>query len=288
MITDIVSESVLLAIVALVSMPLLAKPVRASFRPVELTRFNASTMSSGLLLLVIALVACAIPVVATLWGAGGVDRHFFPGDTAVGWTSAAVFSALLVAFVVGYLRSVRTERRLTVEPSIGTHVQLDGFDLVILDSEARIAYAVDRSQPQIVMTTGLIESLSVPELVSVVEHEAAHITLGHRRHLRLLGLLEPLSRIATVRRLIDSYRLALEQAADARTTDHKATRTALLRLSGIAPAAGVAAFTASDIAERITVLGQTAPAPGSARAVLYVLSTSLALLSAVTLTLFWF
>ena len=288
MITDVLSEAVLLATLALVAMPMIARKVRTAFRPTELTRFNASTLGSGLVLLTVALIACAVPVILALTGTALADRHFFPGDTAVGWISAGAVVTLVATAVIGITRTTRIERRLHIEPSVGLHLRRHDYTIVVLSSDNPIAYAVGHRHPQVVLTTGLISSLEVEELVSVVEHEAAHLQLNHRLHLRLISVVEPLSRIKPIEKLASSLRLALELAADAATSNQRATRTALLKTSGVAVVPGLAAFAAGDIIDRIEALDEEADTRSSGtRNALYLVAASLVAMSISTLAVFW-
>ena len=288
MIASVLSEAVLLATIALGAMPLVARRFRDTFGTVELTRFNAATMSSGMLLLFIALVACAVPVVAAITGASVADRHFFPGDTLVGWFSGLTAMTLIAIAAIGTLRTNRIGRRLTIEAAIGYHIERHGYDLVVLDSSDSVAYAVNKSTPQVVLTTGLIAELAVDELVSVVEHEAAHIRLNHKNHLRLVGLLEPVAALRPAGRLINTHRLSLERAADRATSNHAATASALLKLTGVRVAAGVAGFTAGDVIDRLEALNGAPHASANAtKVMLYGIAASLILLSVTTLAAFW-
>ncbi|MEN8040083.1 MAG: M56 family metallopeptidase [Actinomycetota bacterium] len=289
MTSDIFSEALIVATVGLVAMPLAARRVRNAFRPVELTRYNAVTMSSGVVLLLAALVVCAAPVVGALGGVSVLDRHFFPGDTIIGWLSAAAAMTLIVTLVVGYRRVRTVEARLRVEPSVGEHLALDGYDLVVLGLEQPMAYAIGGHHPQIAITSGLLDKLSVPELVSVIEHEAAHISLRHRLHLTLIGMIEPAaSWFLPARRLVEAFRSALEQAADSRTTDRSATRRALLNVSGVPTATGVAAFTAGNVIERLDALGSPDTRRHTpTRTLMYGSAMALGGVSLATLVLFW-
>ena len=269
--SDMLSEALIVATIGLVAMPLVARRVRSAFRPVELTRYNAVTMSSGVVLLFIALVVCAAPVIIALGGGSALDRHFFPGATVVGWVSATAAAMLIVTMVIGYRRVRRVEARLRIEPSIGEHLGLTGYDLVVLDIPQPMAYAIGGRRPQIVITDGLLAQLAVPELVSVVEHEAAHISLHHRFHLTLIGMIEPIAAwFLPARRVVEAFRFALEHAADSRTTDRSATRRALLAVSGAPSVAGVAAFTAGNVVERLEALAtQETPHRAPTRTLMY-------------------
>lgn len=290
MISDLLAEAVLVAAVALVTMPLVVRRFARAFRPVELTRYNSTTMGAGMALVLTALVVCAVPVVSAVVGADLIDRHFFPGDAVIGWISALIALALVAVGIVGRRRSLEIERRLMVEPTVGVHVVRPEFELVILPAERPMAYAVAGDHPQVVLTTGLMATLTVTELVSVVEHETAHIRLGHRRHLAIISLLDPLaSWIRPIQRLLEVARMALERAADAATTDRSATRSALLRLSGVSSAPGIAAFTAGDVVERVEALAMpTSPHGGIIRTLLYAVAGCLGVASLIALLLFLF
>ena len=269
--SDMLSEALIIATIGLVAMPLAARRVRTAFRPVELTRYNAVTMSSGVVLLFVALVVCASPAIIALGGGSMLDRHFFPGDTVVGWFSATAASMLIVTMVIGYRRVRRVDAGLRIERSIGDHFELTGYELVVLGIPQPLAYAIGGRQPQIVISDGLLAQLSVPELVSVVEHEAAHISLHHRFHLTLIGMIEPAAAwFLPVRRLVEAFRFALEHAADSRTSDRSATRRALLVVSGAPTVAGVAAFTAGSVVDRLDALvAQDTPPRASTRTFMY-------------------
>lgn len=283
------SEALIVATVSLVAMPLLARRVRTAFRPVELTRYNAATMSSGVVLLFVALVVCAVPAIIAVGGGSALDRHFFPGSSIVGWLSATTAATLFVTMVIGYRRVRKVEDRLRIEPSIGDHFALAGHDLVVLNARQPLAYAIGGRRPQVVITGGLIEQLSLAELVSVVEHEAAHLTLNHRLHLTLVGMLEPAaSWFFPIRWLVEAFRSALEHAADSRTTDWSATRRALIAVSDAPAVAGVAAFTAGNLIDRLDALGgQEATPDASIRTLMYASAMMLGGISLTTLVVFW-
>ena len=276
MIDDLLSEFALIATLSLIAMPLVASRVRNAFLPDELPRFNTATMGVGFVLLVTALAACSVRVVIAVSAHAGPDHHYFPGETIIGWLSGAAALALLGAFAIGLGRTGEVQRRLIVEAAVGQHHKHPGFDLVILPSARQVAYAVGGRTPQVVVTSGLIDTLTPPELRSVIEHELAHISMRHRAHLALVGMLEPIRALWPVQRLIDTTLLALEHAADSKTTDRRATRSALLRLSGVPVAAGVAGFTAGDVIRRIDAL-DSAPVVRSSRTRTAVYATALGL-----------
>lgn len=289
MIREILPELLIVATASLVALPLLALRVKSAFRPVELTRYNAVTMTSGLTFLLIALVLCAVPIVASIGGGSVISRHFFPGGAAIGWVSALGASVLLITLLVGVRRAWRVESRLLVEPDIGEHYHHGTHELVVLDLAEPLAYAIGGRTPQVVITTGLADLLSDSEIVSVVEHEVAHIDLDHRPHLILVGMLKPLASVfGPVRRLMEAALLALETAADSKTSDSRSTRSALLKLSGVPATPGIAAFTAGDVVARLDALAATdRPVDKTARILMWGTAAGLVAISLGNLVVFW-
>jgi Zn-dependent protease with chaperone function len=287
---ELLSESVLIATAGLVGLPLVTRRLRRSFRPGEHVRFNAAATASGLVLLEAALVICALPVAVAVTGVGSSERHFFAGDTVIGWGSGVAAMAGFGLLLYGYLRHRRTETRLRVEAGIGAHYQREDHELVVLDSERPVAYALGGREPQIVVTSGLMALLSDDEVNGVLEHELAHLRFHHRRFLALAGTLAPAARVVPgLRRVLDASRFAVERWADTAISDPAAARRALLKLSDSEPAHGLAAFGAGDVAERISALAEPAPASsaGAFRLLLYLTAFSLVSLSLSALVSYW-
>jgi hypothetical protein len=289
MIRDLLPELLIVATGSLVTLPLLAFEVRTAFRPVERTRFNALTMTSGIGLVLVALLLCAIPLVAAVGGGTLIDRHFFPGGATVGWLSGIAAGVLLSAIVMAMRRAWTIESRLRVEAGIGAHHDGGPFELVILETHEPLAYAIGGRNPQIVLTTGLMSRLTDAEVEAVVEHEAAHISLSHRSHLILIGMLRPLaSFVSPVRSLIDAALISLESAADSKTSDRAATRRAVLKLSGLPAVPGIAAFTAGNVVERLNGLDAAdAPVDRRAHALMWGVALVLVGVSLGNIVAFW-
>ncbi len=289
MIREVLPELLVIATASLVALPLLALRVKNAFRPVELTRYNAVTMTSGFTFLLVALVLCAAPLVASIGGGSVISRHFFPGGTTVGWISAAGAAALATTLVVGLRRAWSVEHRLRIEPGIGRHRDCGSYDLVVLELSQPLAYAIGGKLPQVVITTGLTDLLDEREVAAVVQHEWAHILLDHRPHLILVGMLKPLAAVfAPARRLMDAALLALEAAADSRSTDSVSTRSALLKLSSVPAPVGIAAFTAGDIAARLEAIAASdATVDTRMRALMWGMAAVLVAISMVNLVVFW-
>lgn len=140
--SSLLSDTVLVATAGLVALPLVSRRFRRALRPNEHVRLNTTTMVAGLALPEAALLVCAVPVMAGIWTSGSFDRHFFPGDTVIGWVSASLAILLAGSVTFGAVQLRRTEARLRIESRIGLHEQRDGYDLVVLELEQPLAYAV--------------------------------------------------------------------------------------------------------------------------------------------------
>jgi hypothetical protein len=247
-------------------------------------------MVAGLALLELALLVCAVPVIAGLWSGASFDRHFFPGDTVIGWVSASLAILLAGSVALGAIQLRKAGARLRIESWLGLHQQRDGYDLVVLELEQPLAYTVAGRVRQVVITSGLIDRLSDAELDAVVAHELAHLRLGHGRALAVLAAAEAIARLVRpLKRVVAAARFAIEHAADAATDDRSATRRALEKLGGVDVTAAVAAFTAGEVADRIHALS-TPPAsrPGwRIRAGLYTAAGGMAALSVAILVAYW-
>ena len=139
-----------------------------------------------------------------------------PPGSAVG-TVATVVALVVLArtlYVRARLRSGRNRTR--VESTLGTHrphTAHPNTELVVVPTDAWLAYAVPGRPNQIVVSDGVVEALSESELGALVGHEVAHLRLGHHRALSVLAELDGIAG-AWARRFTDRIRLMLERAAD--------------------------------------------------------------------------
>jgi hypothetical protein len=290
-VSEILAEAVLVSTAGLIALPLVTRRFRRSFRRSEHARFDAAAIGGGLVLLEVALVACALPAVASALGIEVSDRHFFPGEDVIGWISAVAATALAASVIFGYQRFRRADARLLVEPSIGCHEDRGWFELVTLDSALLLAYAHDGEHRQVVITSGLVSLLTLSELRAVIDHELGHLRQGHQRFLGLAAALDPAARIVPLLgRIIDNLRLSIEFCADDAVRDRAAARRALIRLSFPGPPQPAAAFAAADIAERVEALGEL-PRSGSSgvpRRLLYTTAGTFVAVSLAALLVYWF
>lgn len=289
--SEILSEAVLISTAGLIALPLATRRFRRSFRRSEHARFNAAAIVGGLVLLEVALIACALPAVASAIGMNVTDRHFFPGEDVIGWISAVVALVLPVSLMLGYARFRRADSRLFVEHSIGRHEARGWFELVTLDSSRPLAYAHHGEQRQVVITSGLVSLLTSAELRAVIDHEVGHLRGGHRRFLGLAAALDPSTRIVPLLgRVVDNLLLSIELWADGMVRDRAAARSALVKLSCFEPPQPAAAFAASDVAERVEALRESRepPSGGFSRPVLYLTASGFVAVSLAALWVYWF
>lgn len=285
------SESVIAATAGLIALPLITRRFRRSFLPGEHVHFNTATMIAGLVLLEMALIVCALPIMAAVTGWGSPDRHFFPGDTIVGAASAVFALTAAGSLLYGYGRFRRAQSLLVIEPWIGAHVQRGDHELVVLDSEQRVAYALGGKQPQIVITGGLIAALTHDELNAVIDHEVAHIRLRHRPFLAIIAALEPAARLVhPLRHILVAAQFAVEHWADRAVENPEAGRRALIKLGGAQTPVSAAAFASGHVADRINALAEPSDRRRARlfRPLLYGVALSLVGLSLAALVMYWY
>lgn len=284
------SQALLIAVVGLLLLPAFARKLRSSFVPAEWARINATSLVAAVVLLEVALVICASPLVLHMIY-GGTQRHFFPGGIVAGYVSliAAVIVPLSIAFGIGKLIAHR--RLLRAEPWLGDHRTVDGIDIVVLPTSAELAFSLPGSPPQILISEGLVELLTPDQLRTVLKHEAAHIQFHHSRYLMVVAALAPLfGRVGPVRGSLETLELAIECWADSATAqtaiERSTTKSALLTLTHTNCVAGIAAFSkAQSAAIRIESLSHAPQAPRTrARWFLY---STLGLLSATPILMLW-
>lgn len=138
-----------------------------------------------------------------------------PGGSVVGWIAASFAVLVAAAAFRAMIRAWRQTRAARVEPCLGHHADHGEFDVVIVPTERLIALGVPGSRPQVVLSEGLVRTLTAPEVEAVIRHEAAHHSLGHHRYLMIASVLErTLGRLPLVRRSTTALRNALEHWAD--------------------------------------------------------------------------
>lgn len=206
----------------------------------------ASTVSLVVVAAVLGLAARSTLVLSLIEWCPVVPLHHevgvVEGSLAV---AASVFIVRRVSGVVG-------RRRWAVEGTAGQN-------LSILDTDEPIAYAAPGDPGCVVVSRGLLDSLSPRERQVVLAHERAH--LHHRHHRYLLAAELALAVMPFLRALVEQVRLATECAADedaARVMggDRRLVAETIARaaLTSHAYSASVGAFGGGSVPARIDAL----------------------------------
>lgn len=275
----------LLAALALLALPGAMWRFGRRLQPSEWSWFCVGALLAGAMMLELALVLYALPTTLRAIGvhhlADMCERAIgavLPGGAVLGWPAAALAVAFPIRFLVAGRRTRRLQADAHVEPCLGHHRAVDGYDLVVLPTDHVVAFSVCGTTSQVVISRGLLHALRPEEVEAVIRHEAAHLHHGHQRLLLLAGSLEktlPLGRI--VRRSTAALRTGLERWADEFAAGQAGASRAVLRraLVGVCEALmaprAVPAFSAADsIAERLEALSIDPPRPsGPSRAAAY-------------------
>ena len=177
-------------------------------------RLNPRHGATVLASVVLGTVAVALAVVVTIAGGFLISVPVVtavleacslgPSGHVVGWT-AGVPAMIATAWILLRIRTVVATHRWAASGSSGR-----GF--VLLDSEEPIAYAAPGDPGSIVVSSGMFDVLGPDERSVLLAHEAAHLELGHHRHLMIADL--GLAVLPPLRPLVDQLRLAVERAAD--------------------------------------------------------------------------
>ncbi len=246
------SQALIAAVIGLLLFPSLTRRLRSSLAPSEWARINATSLISAVVLLEVALIVCAAPILLSLLH-GGEQRHFFPGGMFAGYVSLIGAFVVPASAIVGISRLVVTRRVLRADPWLGDHKLVDGVDVVILPTKIELAFSLPGAPPQILVSEDLVDILTENELRIVILHEVAHIRHHHSRYLLIVAALAPLfGRIRAVRGSLRSLELSIECWADAAaaptSADKQSTRNALLTLTHTDCGTGIAAFSKAEAA----------------------------------------
>lgn len=267
---------------------LLALPAAAGrFGPrigsAEWGRLCAAAFLGGAVLVEVGLLLLAAPTVFRALGVPALAHvcerlvgPLVPLGSAGGWGAAVLAAVGAGAGVRGWRRADAQVRGLAIERCLGAHVPGDGYDLVVLPTAERVAYSVDHLGPQVVVSRGVFDTLTPPQVHAVIAHERAHLRLRHPRLLlAAAGVRQAVRWWPPAGRSDAVLRFALERwADDAATADAPARahlREALVRLAAADLGAAVAAFSLADATlERIRAMERAPRAAFGLRALLYV------------------
>lgn len=264
--------------------------------PREWTQLNLASVAIGMWAVRVGLGLSAAP---TLLRTAGVEHAavachelfgpVLPGGAPIGWASAAAFTALEYRIRRSKRRTHAALEVMRVEAWLGTHVTVNGVDVIRLPTQEPLAYALAGRSPQVVITDGLVEVLSEAELQAVVRHERSHLEHGHQRHLATAAATDAaVGWIRPVRRSIDALRLGVERWADEDAaplpTERRLVRAALVKVTATMLGPALSFTTGCTILDRMKALDREAPDPTAAtRAVAVVPLLSLTAIMAATL-----
>lgn len=180
-------------------------------------RLTAASVGLGMFAIVAALLLSTSVGALHLMVGGAVTPvdHLAP-EGAVG--SAA--STAAVGWIVGRSavlasRAARGHRAARVDAWLGTHETAGDLEVVIIPTDASVAFNIPGRQPQIVISEGLRARLSADVLRFVLDHERAHLRGGDRRSALLATALETaFVFVPGAARTAAALRIGLERAAD--------------------------------------------------------------------------
>ena len=261
---------------ALLVLPGVAASLGRHLEPSEWRRLNRVAIRLGIVMVALGPLLAVVPLALDAAGVEAVAEvchHLLgpvaPGGAMVGWASLGISFALFAVAGASHRRSRRLQRAARIEGWFGDHTPLSDATLVVLPTDAVVAYATPGSPAQVVVSRGLTKTLSPDELDAVVRHELAHLRNRHHRDLVLSSVVDAtLGWIPGMHGRTAALRLSIERSADEEASDlpgaRDATRRALLKTTAtmLGP---VPAFTAAfTLLARIDALA-TPPADPSLR-----------------------
>lgn len=271
--------TLLLGGLVLLALPGLVRGLGRQLHPAEWVRLSTGLLVGGALVVEVSVVLFAAPTVLRAVGIPDLAeacermlRPLAPGGATMGWSAAVVAAFLPVFTAVGIVRARRAQRRFRIESWLGEHRPSGDSDLVVLPTEEVLAFSVDGSPAQIVVSQGLINSISPEELAAVVRHEAAHLDHRHGRFLVVASAMEhAFAWLPFVARSTRSLRSGIERWADevaagSATSSRAVLRDALLGVTLAIVDPAVAAFgPAETVVERLDALDGNANHPSTLR-----------------------
>lgn len=248
-----------------------------------------ASLGSSAVCVILGLTLLSAPVVFQAFGGSSVVHacevlltRLEPGGFAMAWAATIVLTATVLHTLASVWRCRRVRGALWIDSTLGQHEPCSSFDLIILPTDAPLAYNLGGSTAQVVVSEGLKVRLGEAGFRAVVAHEEAHVRGQHDRWLELVDVCSSvLWFVPWGRRAADSVRLALEFWADqsaAAVTDRHTLRTALLLAVDVAPTQSPAPGLngADALAERVARLEDPAPRLGLSKVGALLIGASLA------------
>jgi hypothetical protein len=246
---------------------------------------SAVTMLLTLSLLAWTLIA-RLPLVAAVGAWSGDDLHHNdPVPAPAAKASCVVLVLLAGAVVVAAVRRLRALRHVQREGR-----QLGNGRLVVIDQPGLEAFAIptgDEHHGRIVVSSGMLRTLTAEECRVLLAHETAHLDHSHHRHRTLATLIAAANPIlftlpAAIHHLTERW---ADEAAAAATDDRHLTARTLARAALAAheakrrptPDGAVLCFGQSGVGNRVrALLAETPPRrPATATLLIALLAASL-------------
>ena len=263
--------------VVLLAFPRLGRGWGRRLSPRDWARLSVAALLAGVVALEGALGLIGSPTLLKAVGVPGLAvacqrllGELAPGGSTVGWSALLLAVVLPAALIVAWRRATTAAALMHIEPWLGEHTTRDDAALVVLPTDAPLAYGVARPSPQVVISRGVIDTLGPDQLDAVIRHELAH--LRHHHPTVLIGI-DALDRVLPILRpSTASLRTALERWADedaaASSPDARAAvHGALLHVvATLTNEPAIAAFTSVvTLVDRLDALESPAPSPSWAQ-----------------------
>jgi Peptidase family M48 len=188
-------------------------------------------------------------------------------DPIAAWTASAASAAVLTLLVLFGLAVTREYASRSGVRRLARSMPGDDR-LILVDDDEPHAYALGGRPSRIVVSKGLLRSLSADERRAVLSHETAHVRHRHHVHMRVLRIAAAANPL--LRGSVRSGQLAVERWADEATATAVGDRTLVARALVRAALAGSAskrtpdgslAHTAGDVSRRVAALLDAPPRP---------------------------
>ena len=151
--------------------------------------------------------------------------HLAPEGTVGAAVASAVLVWVFLRSTVFAVRVLRMRRSCRADGWLGEHEALGGVDLVVLPTDAPVAYNVPGRRPQVVISQGLRHQFDDDLLRFVVDHERAHLRSRHSGVVLLATALETvLQFVPGATRTALAMRVAVERTADEEAAGHEPMR----------------------------------------------------------------
>jgi hypothetical protein len=261
----------------LVILPGLTRGVGRCLRPSTWATMCITALVGGTALTEIGLLFYAAPT--TLRAVGGARLAdlcqrtldlLVPGGPVAGWFALSGAALIAGGCTIGVCKARRVAQHVRVESSLGTHEPIGDHELVVLPAEVAFAVSLTGKPGQVVVSKGLIDTLTEGELAVVLRHEKAHLDLGHQSLLRATSAVEHgFFFFPAVQSSTRALRCAIERWADEVATSsvpegRDLLRQALIKVARSLIASTIAAFSGVDtVAERLEALDAPPPRPSA-------------------------